>query len=51
MSKKKLTHQQVREIQDEYQNQMNILNGNPELDNAVTDYVTYLENELAKKTN
>jgi hypothetical protein len=51
MSKKKLTVMQVRAIEAAYQNQMNILNGNSELDKAVTDYVTYLENELAKKTN
>jgi hypothetical protein len=51
MSKKKLNHQQIRNIQDEYWNQMNILNGNSELDKAVRDYVAYLENELAKNTN
>jgi hypothetical protein len=47
MSKKKQTVMQVRAIEAEYWNQMNILNGNSDLDKAVTDYVTYLENELA----
>lgn len=48
MSKKGLTHYQVREMKIEFHYQMNILNGNAELDQAVTKYVNYLEERVSK---
>lgn len=44
--KSKILHKLA--LKTNYQHQMNILNGNAELDEAVTEYVTYLEAELKK---
>lgn len=43
MSKKPLTELQVKKLEDDYYDQMNILNGNHELYNAVSKYVEYLK--------
>lgn len=48
MSKKQLTKRQVEKIENDYWEQMNILNGQPELYEAVTNYVNYLKT-VAKK--
>lgn len=42
MSKKKLTPIQIRKLEEDYYEQMNILNGHHELYDAVTKYVAYL---------
>jgi hypothetical protein len=43
MSKKKITPQEIQKLKDDYWEQMNILNGNDALYDAVRDYVTFLE--------
>ena len=46
MSRKKLTQQKVQELKDNYWKQMNILNGNDALWDAVHEYVSLLEKEI-----
>jgi hypothetical protein len=43
MSRKKITATQMEAIKSEYYSQMNILNGNDDLGEAVSKYVALLE--------
>jgi hypothetical protein len=49
MSNKKLIPEQVRKIKDAYWQQMNVLNGHDELDDAIDNYVSFLESQLKDK--
>jgi hypothetical protein len=49
MSNKKLIPEQVRKIKDVYWVQMNLLNGHDELDDAIDNYVSFLESQLEDK--
>jgi hypothetical protein len=49
MSNKKLIPEQVRKIKDAYWVQMNLLNGHDELDDAIDNYVSFLESQLEAK--
>jgi hypothetical protein len=49
MSNKKLIPEPVRKIKDAYWQQMNVLNGHDELDDAIDNYVSFLESQLEDK--
>jgi hypothetical protein len=49
MNNEKLTPDKVRKIKDTYWVQMNLLSGHDELDDAIDNYVSFLESQLEDK--